>query len=64
MRGGTRLHPDQARRKSREKRYHLAAPELLPDHDLLFGVDAVDRNTFLAISKPIVVICIWTAPLM
>ena len=47
MRGGTRFHSDQARRESREKRYHLAAPELLPDHDLLFGVDAVDLKHVL-----------------
>ena len=47
MRGGTRLHPDQARRKSREKRYHLAAPKLLPHHDLLVGVDAVPRRSAL-----------------
>src|SRR5271169_719407 len=47
MRGGTRLHSDQARRKSREKGYHLAAPELLPDHDLLVGVDAVNLKHVL-----------------
>src|SRR5271155_4057566 len=28
----------RAWRKSREKRYHVAAPELLPDHDRLVGV--------------------------
>jgi hypothetical protein len=47
MRGGTRLHPDQARRESREKRQHLAAPKLFPHHDLLIGVNAVDLKHVL-----------------
>jgi hypothetical protein len=47
VRGGTRLHPDQARRKSRKKRQHLAAPKLLPHHDLLIGVNAVDLKHVL-----------------
>jgi hypothetical protein len=47
MRGSTRLHPDQARRKSREKRQHLAAPKLLSHHDLLVGVDPVDLEHVL-----------------
>src|SRR5262249_39420196 len=47
MRGGTRLHPDQTRCKSREKRQHLAAPKLLPHHDLLIGVNAVNLKHVL-----------------
>jgi WD domain, G-beta repeat len=35
VRAGTGFHADKARRQSLEKRNHLAAPELLPDDDLL-----------------------------
>ena len=34
---------------------------MLADDDLFLSVDAVNLNTFLAISRPIVVICMWTA---
>ena len=64
VRRGTGLHADQAWRQSLEERRNLAAAKLLSDDDLLGRVNAVNWNTFLAISKPIVVICMWTAPLM
>ncbi len=39
-----------------------AAVMLLPNHDLLGRVDPVNLNTFLAISKPMVAICMSIAP--
>src|SRR5215471_21608878 len=47
VRRGTGLHTDQARRQGLKKCHHLAAPELLPDNDLLVGVDAVDLKHVL-----------------
>src|SRR6202521_2663795 len=47
MRRGTGLHADQAWRRSREKRNHLAAPQLLPHNHLLLGVDPVDLKYVL-----------------
>src|ERR1700730_7877575 len=47
VRGGTGLHANEARRQSLEKRNHLAAPELLPDDDLLGRIDAVDLKHVL-----------------
>src|SRR5215471_11690320 len=47
VRRGTGLHTDQARRQGLKKCHHLAAPELLPDNDLLVGVDAVDLEHVL-----------------
>ena len=50
-------------RQRGKKLQHLTAAKLLPDNDLLGRIDTVDlEHTFLAISKPIVVICMWTAP--
>jgi hypothetical protein len=61
---GAGFHADKARRQGFEELYQLAAAKLLSDDDLLARVDAVNLEYFLAISKPIVVICMWTAPLM
>ena len=60
----TRFKADQAWRQRLEKLHHLATSKLLPDYNPLARIDAVTWNTFFAMSKPIVVICIWTAPLM
>ena len=65
------FHADKTRCQRLEERQHLTAPKLLPDNDLFVAIYSVNLeyvlgtwNTFLAISKPIVVTCIWTAPLM
>ena len=47
MRRGTGFHADQARRQRFEERQHLAAPELLPDDDLLGRVDPVNLEHVL-----------------
>jgi hypothetical protein len=47
MRRGAGLHADEARRQRFEERQHLAAPELLPNDDLLAGVDPVDLEHVL-----------------
>jgi hypothetical protein len=60
MRGGTGLHANQAGRQNFEELHHLTAAKLLPDDHLLSRIDAVDLKYVL--SKPIVVICMWTAP--
>src|SRR5262249_23020369 len=54
--------PYKARRQLLKKSHHLAAPQLPADNDLLVAIYSVAWNTFLAISKPIVVICMCTAP--
>jgi hypothetical protein len=64
MRRGTRFHAHQTRRQRLEERYHLAAPQLLPDDHLLVRVDAVNLMDVLGEIKPIVPICMWTAPLI
>ena len=45
--GGARLHADKARRQRLEECQHLAAPKLLPNNDLLAGVDAVNLEHVL-----------------
>ena len=57
---GTGLYADQARRQRREELHYLTAAKRLPDDHLLRCIDAMDLDTFLAISNPIVVICMWT----
>jgi hypothetical protein len=47
MRRGTRFHAHQTRRQRLEERYHLAAPQLLPDDHLLVRVDAVNLKDVL-----------------
>ena len=44
---GAGLHADKARRQRFEERYHLAAPKLLPDDDLLGRVYAVNLEHVL-----------------
>ncbi len=62
---GARLYADQARWQRFEERHHLTAPQLLPNNNLVAAVDPVNLEYVLrAISKPIVLICMWTAPLM
>ena len=45
--GGARLHADKARRQRLEELQHLAAPELLPNDDLLSYVDSVNLKHVL-----------------
>jgi hypothetical protein len=47
MRRGAGLHADEARWQRLKKRQHLAAPQLLPNHDLFGRVDAVDLKHVL-----------------
>jgi hypothetical protein len=47
MGGGTRFHADEARRQRLEELQHLAAPELLPNDDLLGRVDPVNLEHVL-----------------
>src|ERR1700674_331039 len=47
MSRGAGLHADEARWQRFEERQHLAAPELLPNDDLLVGVDPVDLEHVL-----------------
>ena len=54
MRRSTRLHANKAGPQRRKKLHHLTAAKLLPDDDRLGRINAI--------SKPIVVICMWTAP--
>jgi hypothetical protein len=56
--------PTRHGRQRLEVRYHLAAPQLLPDDHLLVRVDAVNLMDVLGEIKPIVPICMWTAPLI
>ena len=56
---GAGFHADQARRQRLEELQHLAAPQLLTNDDLFGRVDAMDWNTFLAISKTIVGTISW-----
>jgi hypothetical protein len=44
---GANLHADKARRQRFEERQHLAAPELLPNEDLLAGVDPMNLEHVL-----------------
>jgi hypothetical protein len=44
---GASLHADKARRQRFEERQHLAAPELLPNEDLLAAVDPVNLEHVL-----------------
>jgi hypothetical protein len=47
VRRGARLHAQQARRQALEERHHLTAPQLLPDNNLLVGIDAVNLDDVL-----------------
>jgi len=47
VRRGAGLQPNKARREFFEKSYHLAAPELLSDDDLLLRVDPVNLENLL-----------------
>src|SRR5262249_50195101 len=51
---GTGLYADQARRQRREELHYLTAAKRLPDDHFLRCIDAMDLDTFLAISNPIV----------
>jgi hypothetical protein len=62
VRGGAGLHANEAGRHSFEELHHLTAARLLPDDDFFGRVDAVNLEYVLGDSKPIVVICMWTAP--
>jgi hypothetical protein len=52
MRRGAGLHADEARRQRFEERQHLAAPELLANHDLLGRVDPVNLEHILVATTP------------
>jgi hypothetical protein len=52
VRRGTGLYADKARRQTFKKRDQLPALKLLSNNHLLVAVD-----------DPIVVICMWTAPM-
>ena len=62
MSRGAGFHADKASRQRLEELQHLAAPQLLTDDDFSAASMPWTWNTFLAISKPIVVTCMWTAP--
>src|SRR5262245_24400757 len=47
VRRGAGFHPNQAWRQRFEKRYHLTAAKLFPDHDLLGRIDAVNLENVL-----------------
>ena len=47
VRGRAGLHADKARCQIFEKRYHLTAPKLLPDDDLLGRVNAMNLEHVL-----------------
>ena len=47
VRCGAGLQPNEARRKTLEKSYYLAAPELLSDDDPFLCVDAVNLENVL-----------------
>ena len=47
MRRGAGLHADKARRQRFEEGQHLAAPELLPNHDVFGRVDPVNLEHVL-----------------
>jgi hypothetical protein len=44
---GARLYADQARWQRFEERQHLTAPQLLPNNNLLAGVDPVNLEHVL-----------------
>ena len=46
---GASLHADKARRQRFEERQHPAAPELLPNEDLLAAVDPVNLEHVLSL---------------
>ena len=58
MRRTTRLNANQASRQFGKKWQHLRPPKRLVDHNLAGRINTVDLKTFLAKSRPIVVICI------
>ena len=58
-RSATNCRPGKQRFK---ELHHLTAAKLLPDDHPLGRIDAVDLEHVVAISKPIVVICMQTAP--
>jgi len=52
MRRGAGLHADETRRQRFEERQHLAAPELLANHDFLGRVDPVNLEQVLGDIQP------------
>jgi hypothetical protein len=56
MRRGAGLDANQARRQLLEERQDIAALQLTADDHMAISINAVDLETDLAVSRPIVVI--------
>jgi hypothetical protein len=52
VRRGTRLQSDQAARQCREKRHHLAAPQLLAQNHCTVRIDPVNLKNMLRQIQP------------